>query len=438
MPSTFSNVRNSVSAKAVFIAVLILVLLIPVAMIKGVIHDRTWVSDQARSDVMRSWGGEQLVAAPMLIVPYTRTLLNGRNEKFERTYHAVVLPDSLDLAVEIRPDTRYRGIHEVTVYSAVIDVGGSFQKPAPEQLPDHAERILWDQAFVAVGIQDARAISKAPQISIGDGIFKFTARGTTHDGLPAQIIARSGNPFADGEARFGMQLHLNGTGSLKFLPLGDTTTVAMSSSWPSPSFIGAYLPQTREIDEQGFAARWQVSSLGRSMPAVWEEGALDVNLAAQAEFGVELFVPVGLYQLSLRATKYAILFIGLSFVAYFLFEVIAGLRLHPLQYLLVGFANSLFYLLLLSLAEHTGFAVAYLASAVASTALISAYSASVLGQRGRALLMALVLGILYCFLYMTLKAENFAMLAGSIGLWVILALVMYLTRKVDWYGNTDN
>jgi inner membrane protein len=438
MPSTFSNVRNSVSAKAVFIAILILVLLIPVAMIKGVIHDRTWVSDQARADVMRSWGGEQLVAAPVLIVPYTRTLLNGRNEKFERTYHAIVLPDSLDLAVEIRPDTRYRGIHEVTVYSAVIDVGGSFRKPTEEQLPDHAERILWEQAFIAVGIRDARAISKAPQISIGEGIFKFAARGTTYDGLPAQIIARSGNPFTDGEARFGMQLHLNGTGSLKFLPLGDTTTVTMSSSWSSPSFVGSYLPETRDIDEQGFTARWQVSSLGRSMPSVWEEGTLDANLASQAEFGVELFVPVGLYQLSLRATKYAVLFIGLSFVAYFLFEVIAGLRLHPLQYLLVGFANSLFYLLLLSLAEHTGFAIAYLASAVASTALISAYSASVLGQRARALLMALVLGILYSFLYMTLKAENYAMLTGSIGLWVILALVMYLTRRVDWYGNADN
>lgn len=438
MPSTLSNVRNSVSAKAVFIAILILVLLIPVAMIKGVINDRTWVSDQARSDVMRSWGGEQLVAAPLLIVPYTRTLLNSRGEKFERTYHAVVLPASLDLAVKMRPDKRYRGIHEVTVYSAVIDIGGSFQKPTPEQLPDHAERILWEQAFVAVGIRDARAISKAPQLSIGDGIFKFAARGTTYDGLPAQIVARSGDPFENGEARFGMQLHLNGTGSLKFLPLGDTTTVTMSSSWPSPSFVGAYLPETREIGEQGFAARWQVSSLGRSMPSVWEEGALDANLASQAEFGVELFVPIGLYQLSLRATKYAILFIGLSFVAYFLFEVIAGLRLHPLQYLLVGFANSLFYLLLLSLAEHTGFAVAYLASALASTALISAYSASVLGQRTRALLMTLVLGILYSFLYMTLKAENYAMLTGSIGLWVILALVMYLTRKVDWYGGAGS
>ncbi len=437
MQSVLANARNSVSLKVVFIGFLILVMLIPVSMIQGVIHDRRQISHDAQRDVMRSWGETQRIAAPILAVPYTRTIENQKQEKIERTYRAYMLPRDLTVDIDIRPDTRYRGIHEVTVYSAVLAFSGSFDKPTLDAMPHGAERILMEEIEFAVGVGDARAITKAPELSFGKTTAEFAPRGLEKDGLPPQIIAPIGDAFEDATSTFAFDLHLNGTSRLRLLPLGDTTVVNMRSSWRSPSFVGSYLPKSRNVSEQGFDATWEVSSLGRSLPSVWTEGSIDVNLASQSEFGVELYLPVGLYQLSLRATKYAILFIGLTFVAYFLFEVIAGLRLHPLQYLLVGFANTLFYLLLLSLSEHLGFGLAYVASAVASTALISTYSGAILGERSRAVLVSVVLVLLYLFLYMTLKAETYAMLAGSIGLWVTLATIMYLTRKVDWYGSRD-
>jgi inner membrane protein len=441
MQSVFTNVGRSVSLKVVFIAALILVMLIPVSMIKGVIHDRTAVSNEAQQDVMRSWGYEQLIAAPIFVLPYSVTIereRGGRLERATRIYKAYVLPRQLEVDVDLRPDTRYRGIHEITVYSANLKISGSFDRPTMARLPDNVESVMWEDAYIALAVSDPRAIVRTPEILFAGKSTSFESNGATVDGLPSQIIAKTGNPFGSASAAFNLELHLNGTGGLKLLPLGDTTTVSMDSSWPSPSFSGSYLPKSRTVTETGFSATWQISSLGRSLPGIWREGTIDVNLARQSAFGVQLFKPVGLYQLSLRATKYAVLFIGLTFVAYFLFEVISGLRLHPLQYLLVGFANTLFYLLLLSLAEHVPFGLAYLLGAIASTALISAYSLAVLELRARALLMAIVLTLLYGFLYMTLKAETYAMLAGSIGLWVALAVVMYLTRRVDWYSRNGS
>ena len=229
-------------------------------------------------------------------------------------------------------------------------------------------------------------------------------------------------------------LDLGGTRSYQLQALGDETLVTMTSNWPDPSFFGAFLPEAHTITASGFSAEWRTTSLGRTLPSKWRQGDLGQATIESAIIGVELFVPLGLYQLTDRATKYAIMFIGLTFVAYFLFEVLGGLRLHPLQYLLVGFGNAIFYLLLLSLAEHLGFGFAYALSAFASAGMITGYSLSVLGDRRKAILMLGILSLLYGFLYLTLKAETYAMLAGSVGLWGSLALIMYLTRDIDWYS----
>jgi inner membrane protein len=224
------------------------------------------------------------------------------------------------------------------------------------------------------------------------------------------------------------------------LPLADSTSVSIHSTWDSPSFIGGHLPETRDVRADGFDATWRISNLGRDLPSRWTSESYQYQQAERSSFGVGLFVPVGMYQLADRATKYAVLIIGLTFVGYFLFEVISRLHLHPLQYLLVGFANTLFYLLLLSFSEHIGFGWAYLVSSVASTMLIGGYSGSILGSRRRAVVIVGMLAGLYGFLYLTLNAENYALLAGSLGLWVILGLVMYLTRGIDWHnwGNDGN
>ena len=212
----------------------------------------------------------------------------------------------------------------------------------------------------------------------------------------------------------------------------------MTSNWSSPSFTGRRLPGEREVRDDGFDASWQASSLGRALPSVWIDTHSALGDVSGGAFGVRLIQTVGLYQLMHRAIRYAVLFIGLTFVTYFLMEIVGKLRLHPLQYLLVGLANTLFYMLLLALSEHIGFDLAYTISAMASAALISGYSAAILERRTRAALVALVLAGLYLFLYLTLKAETFALLAGSTGLWVVLAAVMYLTRRINWYASDED
>lgn len=438
MQPIFQGLRRSASIKALVIGGLILVLLIPVSMIEGVIHDRDSVHLQARYDIMRSWGGEQLIAGPVLVVPYTLTYVNVNGHEVIEENRAYVLPAKLEYRTTVNPEIRYRGIHKVPIYGAAVSISGEFDRPNLGLLGIERADLDWDKAHIAVSVADARAITETPMIDVGDESTRFEPGGASFmKNMAPPIVATVGNIFEDdddGPRSFSMQVQLNGSDSVRFTPLGDTTRVAMSSDWASPSFIGDYLPETREISDDGFTAAWQISSLGRSLPSQWTgSSALDADLNA-ASFGVSFYMPVSLYQLTLRASKYAILFIGLSFVAYFLFEVMLSLRLHPLQYLLVGFANALFYLLLLSLAEHTGFGLAYLASAAASISLISGYSVAVLGKNVRGLIMAAVLAGLYGFLYMTLKAESFALLAGAMGLWLSLAIIMYLTRRIDWYA----
>lgn len=439
MQQIASGLTRSASIKALVIGLLILILLIPVSMIKSIIYDRIGVHNDARASIMQSWGGIQTITGPVLVLPYRIVRIDSFGNSIVRRAFAYVLPAKLEVDVEANPEIRYRGMHEVPIYSAHVALRGDFPTPDFAALAPAATDVEWDKAFVALSVSDARAIAHTPLIDIGGSVSRFKSGGrpflhNTSPPLMASVDADLADYRQGGTLDFEMTMQLNGADSLQVSPLADTTVVSIQSSWPSPSFVGDYLPETREVSDTGFTADWRVSSLGRELPAQWTGSNTSTTGEYLPSFGVNFYQPISLYQLTLRATKYAILFIGMSFVAYFLFEVMTGLRLHPLQYLLVGFANAVFYLLLLSLAEHIGFALAYVVSAAGSIALIAGYSASVLAGRGRSLLMAGILTGLYGFLYMTLKAETFALLAGALGLWLTLAIVMFLTRRIDWYG----
>jgi inner membrane protein len=426
------------------IAFLILVLLVPIAMTRGVISDRVSVATAARQDIMRSWGQPQVVGGPILVIPYRIERKNYYEDRREETGNIYLLPEELSVDAVLLPEIRYRGLHKVPVYTAHTTMNGVFAAPILTGLGIDDAVIDMRRAYFALSITDAKAVRNAPTISINGQSSAFEAGGSQIPGFHPQIVAQAGEILAAAERSpgftFSIDLDLSGTDKLQYLPLANASSVSMRSAWQSPSFIGGYLPESREIREDGFAADWRISSLGRELPARWTSDSYSYIQTPHSSFGVGLFVPVGMYQLIDRATKYAILFIGLTFVGYFLFEVISGLHLHPLQYLLVGFANTLFYLLLLSFAEHIGFGWAYLVSAVASTGLIAGYSSSILYRRGRATLIVLMLICLYGFLYLILRAENFALLAGSLGLWVSLGIVMYLTRRIDWHrwGRRDD
>ncbi len=439
MQQLVNGLKSSASIKVLVIGALILILLIPVSMIKGVVHDRVRVHNDARFEIMRSWGGQQLISGPILVLPYRVVHINKAGNQIVRTDYAYILPSTLNIDVEANPEVLYRGMHKVPIYSANVTLSGTFNSPDFAALAPVASDVEWHKAFVALSVSDARAIAHSPTIDIGGAVSRFKSGGTrildnTAPPIVA-VIATDLEKYRQGEAlSFAMGLQLKGADSLRFSPLGDTTSVSMNSTWPSPSFVGDYLPEHREVTDAGFFATWQISSLGRALPSQWVAKVGVSGGACPDSFGVTFYQPVSRYQLTLRAAKYAVLFIGMSFIAYFLFEVMTELRLHPLQYLLVGFANALFYLLLLSLAEHIGFGWAYLLSAAASISLIAGYSATVLSGRSRGITMALVLVALYAYLYMTLKAETYALLAGALGLWIMLAIIMFLTRRIDWYA----
>lgn len=439
MRLSFSARGRSASVKVAVIAFLTLVLLIPIAMIKNVVVDRQNNAATAAFDIRSSWGGDQVVTGPILKLPYEikdKTIygLSYVDEQF-----VYLLLGELSINAAVQTETRYRGMHKVPVFGSIVKMTGRVDFSALERLGMTPDQIRWAGAELIVGVNDPMALNKIPLVSVNAEDLRFKAGGNAIDGLVAELTAPVGKVL-DGShlerpLRLDISLSLNGSGSLRFFPLAENAQVTMTANWGSPSFVGRQLPSSREIRDDGFDASWHSTRLGRKLPEAWTSPQDPKFFAAEQAFGARFIETVGLYQVIERSTKYAVLVVGLTFVAYFLMEVVAGLRLHPLQYLLVGLANTLFYLLLLSLAEHLGFAVAYCLSAAASTALIAGYSAAVLTSRPRAFLMVAVLAALYGFLYMTLKAENFALLTGSIGLWVALAVVMYLTRRINWYAD---
>ncbi|MCP4302794.1 MAG: cell envelope integrity protein CreD, partial [Gammaproteobacteria bacterium] len=375
--------------------------------------------------------------------PYTveKKTAYGSPYSEEKVVH--LLAEELVVTAKVAAELRYRGIHKIPVFSADIDMSGRIDLDTLDAIGITPEQVRWSGAEIFLGVSDPKAISKIPVVIANGRDVNFTTSGNGIEGLAPRLGAAVGQHVSaaqwESELVLDISVAVNGSGSLQFLPLAENATMTMSANWASPSFTGRQLPAGREIREDGFDASWHASSLGRKLPAIWIDEHPAQLGAGEDAFGARFIQPVGLYQLIERATKYAVLFVGLTFVTYFLMEVVGKLKLHPLQYLLVGLANTLFYLLLLSLSEHVGFDLAYGISALASAALISGYSAAILVRRTRAVAMAAVLTGLYAFLYLTLKAESFALLAGSIGLWVVLAAVMYLTRGINWYaaGETD-
>ncbi len=429
--------RRSATVKVTAIGLLILALLIPIGMVKGVVYDRMQAASDAAMDIRNSWGGQQVVAGPLLRLPYKAEAKNSHGEIYLVDRYALLVVDDLTGDASVTVEKRYRGIHEVPVYQTELELNVRFDLELLERLNLPPESINWSLAELVIGMEDPATMNEIPKLASGKHTVEFA--GTSHqiDGLPKLLSAPVGRALTlrpDPDVfNANIRLSFNGTEQLQFVPLAEQSQLNVSADWPSPSFSGRRLPATRNISEAGFEASWESTSIGRNLPASWVEGRATPDMHLDGVFGVRFMTPIGLYQLMDRALKYAIMFIGLTFITYFLMETVAKIRLHPLQYLLVGLANSLFYLLLLSLAEHIGFGQAYVISASASAALIVGYSLTVLATKQRTFVMAAVLFGLYGFLYLTLMAESFALLAGSIGLWFVLGAIMFLTRKVDWY-----
>lgn len=429
--------KSSLLVKLMAIGFLVLMLLIPNALIQEQIRDRQQRQAEVKNEVSLSWGGNQSIQGPVLAVPYTSWTTYDDGKRREERHVAYFLPQNLLVDGDLKHQIRKRSIFDVVLYQAGIVLSGEFQQPDFQALNISPENVRWEEARLAVGIQGMTGIKEAVQVD-WSGASQRMEPGTSMTALlPTGVSCPVAiKPDATGGYKFSIPIKLNGSEYLSFEPVGKSSTIKLRSDWHSPSFEGAFLPDQRDITAAGFSAEWQVLDLNRPYPQQWSDEGVSFGSSSMA---VRLIQPVDEYLKNTRSAKYAILVIGLTFMLYFFFEVLRKLFIHPFQYLLVGLALTVFYLLLLSLSEHLGFNAAYLISSVATIGLICGYSSTVLGIRRLVWQMLGMLVAIYGFIFVLLQLEDFALLAGSIGVFIALAAVMYSSRKVDWYnlGNRE-
>lgn len=437
-PSFFDRfntwLRNSITVHLLSVGFLILILLIPATMIQDLVREREYRMEEAISEVSSKWGGQQTVAGPILTVPYYKYSKDNYDRIVKTIDYAHFLPENINIEGSIAPEMRYRGIYEVVVYSSSMNVKGKFKKPDFSEWSTLENDIIWKDAFISLGITDMRGIRENIVVQWNEESFALNPGVETKDVLESGVSVRVPVSPADSispDISFSFGLKLNGSRALNFIPAGKENQVKISSPWVNPSFDGAFLPDERNITESGFDAAWKVLHLNRNYPQQWKGNTQRIY---DSEFGVTLLLPVDEYQKTTRSAKYAIMFIALTFLIFFFVEILNKKRIHPVQYLLVGLALCIFYTLLLSLSEHTGFGIAYIIASAAVVLLITVYTSTILLNKRLTAITGLVLAVLYAFIYTIIQLQDYALLMGSIGLFLVLSIIMYLSRKIKWYG----
>ncbi len=428
--------KNSISVKIFSIAFLVLILLIPASMIESLIHERQYRSADAITEVSSIWGEAQTLSGPIISIPYNKKYINEKKEIYEKREYAHFLPEALNINCIVEPEKRHRGIYEVVVYTTTLKFNGNFKNFDFSEWKIADKDILWDEATISIGITDMRGIKEAIKLKWDGKDYSFNPGLETNDVLQTGVSTRINITKDSVNNNFSFSIRLRGSQYLYFTPVGKITKVEMKANWEHPSFQGAFLPDDYKLDEnnKSFTAHWQVLNLNRTYPQKWTESVYNIN---RSNFGVDLIVPVDHYKKSERSAKYAIMIIAFTFLIFFFVEVLAKKRIHPIQYLLAGLALIIFYALLLAFSEHFGFNTAYIVSSIATISLVTLYSKSIYQNIRETAITGLSLIILYGFVYVTLQLQDYALLMGSIGLFVVMAIVMYLTRKIDWYRMND-
>ncbi|MBK6902835.1 MAG: cell envelope integrity protein CreD [Saprospirales bacterium] len=426
--------KKSLFVKLGSIGFLVLLLLLPNAMIRELITERQYRQEEAVASVSHSWGAAQRITGPVLSIPFTSWVEqeNGKRTAYQEIAH--FLPERLDIDGDMEHQIRQKGIFDVILYQSTLQIRGAFLRPDFSALHVQPEDVHWEQAKISLGITGMSGIKNSILLDWGGEELRMEP-GTAYPALLPSGVS-IGVPVAEATESyaFSIPLKINGSHSMEFEPVGKETKVSLKSGWHSPSFEGAFLPEPREVGPDGFSASWNILDLNRNYPQSWKNETFKLGESA---FGVRLIKPIDEYMKNERSAKYAILVIGLTFLIYFFFEILRKFHIHPLQYFLIGIALIVFYLLLLSLSEQIGFDPAYLIASVATVGLISGYTASFLKSGPLALQLALLLALIYGFIFIVLQLEDYALLAGSVGIFAALAAVMYYSRKVDWYNLGD-
>lgn len=448
--------------KGCIIGLLAILMMIPMMYVKDLIREREERQREATSEISSKWAGAQNIAGPVLCIPFLETKTDTSGKLFSTEHIAYFLPDVLNITSTVNPTEKHRGIFKVMLYSTKINLKGSFAKLPFERLNIAPEKLLLNKVFVKLNLSDLKGLNDAVKLKWKDSLIELSPQNSINakDGIAAPLLINSINELEN--ISFSTDIDLNGSEQLLFTPLGKSTSVTIKSSWKDPSFTGSILPQPTEVSDSGFNATWKSMAHTRNFPQQWVDNEFSVDSYIpppvslqqsefgeitrtknsdynytpssidKSSFGVNLFIPVNGYQKTLRTVKYALLCILLTFAAFFLIETVHKKSAHPFQYGLVGLALILFYTLLLSFSEYTGFNTAYLIASAATIGLIAWFVKGILQSSKATTVLSVVLVLIYSYIFSILQLQDYALLFGSIGLFFTLAVIMYFSRKIAW------
>ncbi|WP_420320096.1 cell envelope integrity protein CreD [Flagellimonas sp.] len=435
--------RNSISAKMLTVGFLMLILLIPLGFVKDLIRERGFRQTEVIEEINTKWGNQVVLNGPILKVPYhiyveekvfdekTKTFLTS--QKPER-HTAYFFPHNLDIVSKVQTKPLERGIYESVVFSSENQIKGTFAHLDFSSREIKAEDILWDKATILFKTSNLKGIRNTVKVILGEKEYDLKPKfdnnymNTLESGYLVDLQEVQEKPIA-----FESKIAINGSNTLQFIPIGKETDVAMKSNWHSPSFNGNFLPNTegKKISDSGFEAQWKVLETNRRFGQYFFDSLPDLT---DFSFGTEFLVPIDDYQKTERTSKYGLMIIGLTLLVFLLIQISSKIAIHPFQYLMIGLALVMFYTLLISISEHQNYLIAYLISGISVVTLITTYSRSILKNRKFTLLILGSMFSLYAFIFVIIQLEDYALLVGSIGLFIILGIIMFTSRKIDWSG----
>jgi inner membrane protein len=421
--------------KSIIIFVLLLIFIIPQVIINELISERENNQTQAFYDISGKWSGRQTITGPILVLPYLEYYRDTSKVLRSVKHHLYVLPDKVNFDGNIVTETRHRNIYEVVVYNSKVKINADFGKFNLTALTIPKENFVWKEASIVLGLSDMRGIKEKLEMKFDGKDYQFNpgvvSRDIFESGAIAQLALDSVDRFLATGHEVKLDIDLKGSEQLFFVPVGKTTQVKLASTWQTPAFNGQFLPDTSKVDANGFLANWKVLHLNRNYPQLFVDAGYNISYSA---FGVDLIMPIDGYQKTSRSVKYAMMIILLTFLIFFLVEITQQKKIHPFNYIIVGFALCLFYTLLLSFSEYMIFSLAYLIATVMTVGAITYFIYYLF--RGTRVYAGIggMLTLLYGFMFVIIQLESYALLIGSLGLFAVMFAIMNYTRKIDWYN----
>ena len=437
--------KARILVKALIIGAIVLILQIPTFYVQDLVKEREERQKEATAEVSSKWATRQTITGPILVLPYLQAGADS-TAKTATKHFAYFLPDALNITSTVTPEEKYRGIYKVMLYTSKINLAGAFNSIPLDKLKLDPKDILWNEAFVHVNISDIKGLNDDLKLQWNNQVLTMSpdvVEGTAMtDGLNGPLTLSGVDDLK--HVDFSSNISLNGSQELLFTPVGKSTSVDMSAKWPHPSFTGDILPMTSNISNDSFTAKWKSIAQKRSFPQQWKDNAFTISPKNQSSanvvrnditdnaFGADLYVPVNGYQKTTRSIKYSFLCILLTFAAFFLIDTTNKKAVHPFQYGLVGLALVLFYTLLLSVSEYIGFTYAYAVASVATIGLIAWFVKGILGSFRLTTVLSIVLLFVYTYMFTILQLQDYALILGSIGLFIALAIIMHFSKKIEW------